>query len=130
MPLQPTTPTETEPGKPVPCCTRPPCGVLFLDLSFQHQITCLLESRGALHVHIRLFNTLNCCLNQHCADQHLFIVLLLHRCSSVAYISCLSANIFNLKLSERTVSWSSVLTIIFSMHEFCSAHADDSCDRA
>lgn len=111
MPLRPTTPTETEHRRSGTQLHKTSVwGVLFLNLSFQHQITYVLENQGTV-IQIQLFNTLYCFLNQHCADQHLFIVLLLSRCSSVAYISCLSANIFNLKLSEYTISWRSVLTI-------------------
>lgn len=116
MPLRPTTPTETEHRRSGTQLHKTSVwGVFFLNLSFQHQITYVLENQGTV-IQIWLFNTLYCFLNQHCADQHLFIVLLLSRCSSIAYISCLSANIFNLKLSEYTISWRSVLTIFTCMN--------------
>lgn len=69
---------------------------------------------------MRLFSTLYCFLASS-ADQRLFIILLSSsRCSSVAYISCLSASMsaWNCPnaLSQGGVCYHSLY-----MHEFCSA---------
>lgn len=107
MPLQPTTPTETEHRKPGTQLHKTLVwGVLFLNLSAGKQGNCTSPDTA--------FNTVYCFFSQHCADQHLFIVLLVSRCSSIAYISCFSANIFNLELSEHTISWRSVLTVFYT----------------
>lgn len=108
-PLPPMTPTGTEEQSSL---LQPHRTLRSVPLGFQHQMTHVLENKGTLHLQRRHWNIPSCFLNQHCWPAFYLFFSLLFCCSSITYVTRLSARIFQPKLSEqKTLSRKSVLTL-------------------